>query len=271
MQLLRLVGKYPEATVSLSSTTPYDSTQPQENAFDVLRPTFARSLNDMIQPFPTSFMVTGLISSISNYYTFDFVYTYDTNLTSLHLATLAHGNITPTKTIPRSARAQDAYWDLSTPVIQKFVQQRGSESYPGGDRRGTVNELYFFKKLSSTPLYAQNVTVQQTNAQKVHTLRNNNKYIINTGGTGWKITFTYKAHMADDVAMLDTLFNTDEIFYLWLNGGDDAIIKQKISPWKVDELLPVRIEKKRTPSFYKNLVFSGFNDKIDLVVVEELL
>lgn len=135
------------------------------------------------------------------------------------------------------------------------------------DKTYYITEIQTFDILEQINT-SEDVKADYNRAEFVYTNSDNKKVILFKNGAGLNINLNFKAHMADDVDLLDTLYARNDSFYIWLNGGEDDIIKQTISPWKFEDVIKVSILKKRKPSFHKNLIFSGFNDLIQLVKVE---
>jgi len=135
------------------------------------------------------------------------------------------------------------------------------------DEEKEIQEILCFSEIGRLIIPPANIKPKRNKKQDSHQLENSKLFIFNRG-RNISIELNFKSHVGQaDIDLLNILFNRDAEFYIWINDNEEQYMTQKASPFRFEDVLKVSILKGDSPSYYKNLFFSGINNKIILVEV----
>lgn len=160
-----------------------------------------------------------------------------------------------------------------TSVLFEFTEQSllkirvvGSNTIAANEEK-EIQEILCFTEIGQLIIPPADINCVRNKKQDIHQLENSKFFIFNRGRNK-EIELTLKSHTGQtDIDLLNTLFERDTHFYIWINDNDEGFMNQIISPYRFQDVIKVGVAKGDSPGFYKNLFFSGIDNKIKLIEV----
>lgn len=135
------------------------------------------------------------------------------------------------------------------------------------DQEKEINEIYCFTEIGRMVIPPAKIKAIRGKKQDLHQLENS-KYFIFNRGRNKGIEINLKSHIGqDDIDLLNLLFERDIHFYVWINDKEEEYMEQAISPYRFQDVIKVGIVKGDSPNYYKNLFYSGVDNKIKMIEV----
>lgn len=133
------------------------------------------------------------------------------------------------------------------------------------DEEKEIQEILCFSEIGRLIIPPADIKTKRNKKQDIHQLESS-KYFIFNRGKNISIELNFKSHIGQvDIDLLNILFNRDTEFYIWINDNEEQYMAQKVSPFRFEDVLKMSISKGDNPAYYKNLFFSGVNNKLSLV------
>lgn len=166
----------------------------------------------------------------------------------------------------KSADGTNYFFELSAPLNFTKFRVVGSNTITA-DEEKEVQEVYAFEELGQLVIPPAAIKTKRIKEQDKHKL-DNAKYYIFTRGTRWEIDLQFKAHVGQaDIDLINSIIERDLEFYVWINDNEEQYMNQVQKPFDFGSTLKMSIVKGDQPTYYKNLFFSGVNNKFKMVEV----
>jgi hypothetical protein len=196
--------------------------------------------------------------------TFNKIFIKDTNILNISLKrwTGAAWVALATSAI-KSQDSKHVLFEFATQSIPK-IRIIGSNTIAANEEK-EIQEVFCFSEIGRLIIPPADIKSKRNKKQDSHQLENS-KYFIFNRGRNISIDLNFKSHLGQtDIDLLGGLFNRDTEFYVWINDNEEQYMVQKTSPFRFEDVLKMSLSKGDSPSYYKNLFFSGINNKIRMV------
>lgn len=198
---------------------------------------------------------------------FDCIFIVGTNIKAPYVKAWNGSSwITPTQTLQSatdltSHRACFA----TTQNYQKIRIYGGATIVANAEKQ--ITEIMAFENIGAFNIHPADVQVKRIKVRSKHEL-DDARYMAFNRGTRFEFTLSLKAHVGQaDIDLMETLIDRDMEFYIWINDNQETIFNQKMSPFKFKDVIKVMVDKGDNPEYYKNIFYSGVDNKIPLIEV----
>lgn len=208
----------------------------------------------------TSVYIEQAIASVS---IINRIFISNTNISNLTIQVdigAGYVALSPTKTIV-SKDLKNYLYEFNNIAITK-IKISGSNTLIA-NREKEIGGIYGFMELGQIKNFAQ-IQPKNQKIQKVLKLQFGKSDIINLGRS-YGFTLKLKNHyIPEDNVIINTLRQQDEPFFIWINDGNDDVMKMDIYPYRFQDIYKVASVKQDPTEFANNMFYSGINTTLNM-------
>lgn len=196
--------------------------------------------------------------------TFDCFYVYNTNIEDI-IIQYWNGSTwvdvdSSNATIVKSSGNNFVFAKMNSALTVTKVRIYGEDTIDANNEKyvtqflafSELGQFEYFPELKPRIKVVQN-TFRTTDA----------KSIVIDRGEAFEADIIFKSHVnANDIALATTLLERKESFYIWPNGGDEAIFSYSFRPFRFKDIYKVSIIGDNEPEFTRNYYKAGYNNTI---------
>jgi len=201
--------------------------------------------------------------------TIDSFYLYNTNIDNVVIATWNGSSwddvTTSNATITKSSDSLFVHAKLTAAVTTTSIRITGSNTVVANEEKNISMFLAFQEigQFEYFPIFKPKVEP----LQNVFKTTDGRGFVIERGEV-FKADLNFESHVnANDIALITTLLERKEPFYIWPNAGDESIFSFVFKPFRFEDIFKVTIVGASNPEFTKNYYKAGFNSSVQLIEV----
>lgn len=201
-------------------------------------------------------------------------YVYNTNIADVQVeywngsawVILTSSNATITKSIDTNYLFVRSNTDITTMKVRVI----GSNTTPANNEK-QITLFYAFTELGQFQGFPGFVPTYLL-TQDVFNVTDGRNFIIERGEV-FNAQINFVSHqIQNDINLASTLFQYKQPFFIWPNGGNEAIFRFQFRPFRFQDIVKVAVSlgsssTSSTPSFTGNFYKAGYNDILSLVEV----
>jgi hypothetical protein len=198
----------------------------------------------------------------------DAIFIKNTNINNITIEVDVGAGLVPLSnfTLIKSLDGINYYYSLDSQITIQEIKITGSNTITPNQQK-TIGQILSFRELGQIK-NINSIDPKLKKIQKVNKLISGKKDIINKGREFDSISLGFKTHYrADDNAIIQTILDRDDSFWLWINDNSEDVQVMALDPFRFGDIQKVAVMRDYKVKYTKNLFFSGMDLKLKLTEV----